>query len=286
MVIDQNAGTTATETGSATTGQAEDTGQASGSTILTAKAGTPASDAAKQPTGTPSAEGGTPELPGWIAALTSDQRADANLMKELAEKFPKGAPQLVQDYVARKGKTVPAVPNEKASPEEWAAYRKAMGVPDKASDYKLEKGKAPKGLEYPDTMVESLRKVAHQAALTPEQAQKVFVWSQIARLEDMRRAATEVRATVEQTTEQLKNIWKGNYDLEMGYMERAAETVFKKYPNLADKFSRTGLGNDPEVLQMFAWLGRQWAPGRMIQGSPSSGAGEKSLAERIYPKLN
>lgn len=282
MTIDQNATAGATTTGSTATGHAEDAGQVAGGGILTAKAGAQAPEAAAKTTDTPLADGGAAELPGWMAALTADQRADAALTKELAQKFPKGATQLVQAYVESKGRTVPAVPNDKATPEEWATYRKSIGVPEKPDGYKLERGKAPKGLEYPEAMTESLRKVAHLANLTQDQAQKVHLWAQIARLEDLKGAAQTVRQTIQETTDQLKTTWGGSFDVEMANMERGAQVAFQKFPGLADKFSRSGLANDVETIQLFAWLGKMVSPGRMISGSPATGAEQKSLAERIY----
>ena len=275
MTIDQNAGADATQQGSPVR-QAEDQGQGSAG-FLTGKAtGTPATP--------PLADGGTTDQqpPGWTAALTSEQKANTELMKDLATRFPKGAPDLVQNYVESKAKAGVTVPNEKATAEEWAAYRKAMGVPEKPTDYKLEKAKTPAGLEYPDARLDSLKDIVHRAGLTQTQANALFLWDQKARLTEALDIAKAVRATVEQVTTELKAEWKGDYDLRIGYMERGAQHYFEKYPGLADKLSRTGLANDKQVIQMFADIGRSITPGRFVEGGPQ--APSKNPADVMYPQ--
>lgn len=286
MTIDQNAGAGATTEGAAGATHAEDPGQGPAG-ILTGKT------AAGAPATPPLAEGGTTDgtPPGWTAALTAEQKADTELLKELAAKFPKGTPELVQHYVQSKAKSGVTVPNEKATDAERAAYRKAIGVPEKPTDYKLVPGKVPAGFEYPDALLTELRDVALKAELSQKQTETVFAFIQQSRLKEARMAAEAVKGTIEQTTQQLKTQWKGDYDLEIGYMERGAQHYFQKFPGLADKFSRTGLANDPEVIRMFADLGRRVGEHGFVEGqaggSNSAPVGNRTtdeLAEKLYGK--
>ncbi|MFH2073517.1 MAG: hypothetical protein ABIJ75_11780, partial [Actinomycetota bacterium] len=264
MAIDQNAGAGVTPPGSPAQ-PTEDSSQAAAGLLTGKTTGPPQSTP-------PLAASGTTDQqpPGWVAALTSEQRANTELIKELATRFPKGAPELVQHYVETKTKTGVSVPNEQATAEEWATYRKAMGVPEKPTDYKLEKGKAPAGLEYPDARVTSLKDAVHQAGLTQTQAEKLFLWDQKSRLTEALEAAQSARSTIEQVTGELKAEWKGDYQLRLGYMEKGAQYFFERYPGLADKFSRTGLANDAEVIKMFAEIGRMKSPSPFVEGRPSA----------------
>jgi len=274
VTTDQTATATATPEGSQTEQTEGQTQEAAG--ILTAKAtGTPAT--------TPLATGGTADqLPGWVAALTTEQKGNAELVKEIAARFPKGAPDLVKFYAESKAKPTLTVPNEKATPEERAAFRKAMGVPDKPTDYKLEKAQTPKGFEYPDARLESLRGLLHNMGATPEQAKQFFLWEQKQRLDDIIAGTKEFKATVEQSQAQLKAEWKGNYDLQMGYMERAASAAFKQFPGAADKLSRTGLANDPDIIRIFAYFGSKITDPTFKEGTPATQE-TKSAAEVMYP---
>jgi hypothetical protein len=273
-MIDQNADAGATTQGSPAP-QAGDAGQGSAGFLTAKTTGTPATP--------PLAEGGaTDQPPGWVAALTSEQKANTELVKELATRFPRGAPDLVAHYVETKAKTGVTVPNEKSTAEERAAYRKAIGVPDKPTDYKLEKGKAPAGFEYPDTRMAALAEAAHKAGLTQAQLSQLFLWDQKSRLSDAVEAAKQVKATVAQTEGELKSLWKGDYALQTGYMERAAQHYFEKFPGLADKLSRSGLANDMEFIRFFAELGRGMSPRPFVEGGAPTPT--QNPADVMYPK--
>ncbi|MFA4972532.1 MAG: hypothetical protein WC683_07945 [bacterium] len=242
-----------------------------GGSILTGKAPT------AEVTTPPLAEGGAPKTPpAWVAQLPDDLKANERLHRyanlgELGKAYLEAERKL--------GESV-RLPGKDATEEERAAYRKAAGVPDKPTDYKLDKAKAPAGFEYPAAMEASLRELAHKAGLTQEQAAQMHRWHQMQRLTEAETAAKTIKATLEQTDAELRAELRGNYDLEMGYMQRGVQRYFT--PDIADLFTRTGLGNDKRIIRMFAKIGRDTAEHAFVEGQATKPV-PKDPAEVLYP---
>jgi hypothetical protein len=52
---------------------------------------------------------------------------------------------------------------------------------------------------------------------------------------------------------------------------------------LRQAFSFTGAGNNPEVIRFIARVGKTLKEGTHVAGSPTSGDGGKSAAQKLYP---
>ena len=77
------------------------------------------------------------------------------------------------------------LPGEAATADEWNAFYSKMGRPEKASDYalKLDASAVPEGFPYDEASAVEFRNWAHEAGLSPKQAQTLhdkFVASQAA----------------------------------------------------------------------------------------------------------
>lgn len=110
--------------------------------------------------------------PAWMAQLPSDLKADQSLTKFAT------IGDLGKSYKELEGKLgkVAVLPDEKASAEEWAAYRKAIGIPEKPEDYKLEKVQLPKPLELDPKAVTEYLALAHKLNMTSEQVKAIHTW--------------------------------------------------------------------------------------------------------------
>jgi len=244
-----------------------------GGSILTGKATTAEAT-------TPLADGGAPKTPpAWVAQLPDDLKANERLHRYAS------IGELGKAYLEAERKLGESVrlPGKDATEEERAAYRKAAGVPDKPTDYKLEKAKAPAGFEYPEAMATSLRELAHKAGFTQDQLTAMHQWHQLQRLTEAETAAKAVKATLEQTEAELRTELRGNYDLEMAYMQRGVQRYFT--PEIADLFTRTGLGNDRRIIRMFAKIGRDTAEHAFVEGQPGKPA-PADPAKVLYPNQN
>lgn len=68
--------------------------------------------------------------------------------------------------------TVKAVPDEKATPEEWDKFYASLGVPGEAAKYELARPDGlPQDMPYDEGMAGRFKDWAHAARLTPKQAQ-------------------------------------------------------------------------------------------------------------------
>jgi len=236
----------------------------------------------------PASQGGAaPALPhGWMAGLTPEQKTNADLVKGLSA-FEKGLPDLVRYYAdaeSAKGKTT-AVPGEKATPEEMAAFRKAVGVPEKSEDYKLEKITLPDGKEADPEWEKELKELAHKANVSQGQLSSIHKWYFTKLAGEMK----IVKTTMDEALQTMRKKLGSRYDLWNTHKTRA----FEKFgdPELAALFETTGLGNHPRMLKMFGDIGEALSEHVFAQGDrggkpESSGFGKRSeeeLAANLYP---
>lgn len=115
---------------------------------------------------------------GWHEALPDD-------LKEYAAEFGKypNAIELLRGH-ANKAKMIGQrsgvkPPGAEAKPEEIAAWRKALGVPEKPEGYALTKPETlPEGMQWDEAAVGEFQSLAHQLHLTPHQVQQLVAFDQ------------------------------------------------------------------------------------------------------------
>ena len=240
---------------------------------------------------TSSTQGAASELPhAWMNGLTTEQKADADLIKSLS-KFERGIPDIVKSYAELEKKAGQAivVPNEKATEEEKAAYRKAIGVPEKPEDYKLEPATLPEGLTVDEAMQKQFLQIVHAAGLNPNQVNAINQWYMKTIGEQIVDAQKVVKTTRAEAEAAITKKYGLDRDAAKGYMERA----FARYatPSLAEKYIKTGLDNDPETIEMFINIGRDMGDHVFVDGSrgehlESGVVGQRTdeqIAATMYP---
>lgn len=83
------------------------------------------------------------------------------------------------DLLTEMGKRPAAIPQENAKPEEWAAFNKAIGVPEKPEDYKF--GEVPAGLESSPEFQKGMQKMLHEAGISARQFKLIEpLWNKFA----------------------------------------------------------------------------------------------------------
>lgn len=196
-----------------------------------AKGGTALTDGVDKST-SPSADGAPPKLPhAWMEGLTAEQKADAELVKTLS-KFEKGIPDFAKAYPElekKLGQSV-MVPNEKATPEEKARYLKAIGVPDKPEDYKLDKVELPDGIKLDDERMKVILAVAHKNSVPQAAINEIVKTYLTGFAKDVGAALKLVKTTQEEATTALRAELKGDYDAAMKFKDRALVEAGKKDP--------------------------------------------------------
>lgn len=103
------------------------------------------------------------QSPGWLAGLSKDLRDHPSLQGHQTSSDYVRATIEAHDKLSR----AIIKPKEDASPEEVAAYRKEMGIPDSADAYEVEAG------EIPESLIKDLKDSYLAAELTPAQAKAV-----------------------------------------------------------------------------------------------------------------
>ena len=150
-------------------------------------------------------------------------------------------------------------PGENATPEEKAAYNKALGIPDKPEEYEFPKGE---GVEHDPKMTEWAQKVFHQAGLSKESAAIVSqAWDGF-----IQGIAQEQQAAIEKAKTDadaaMKKEWGADYDKNLEFTKRG----WKKFTDTEfDKFcDETGIGNNPALIKFVFKIGQamgeDWSP--------------------------
>jgi hypothetical protein len=111
-----------------------------------------------------------PQAPTWLTQVSPDKRDRKELWKyqklnDLVDAY--------SDMEARQGRAI-VIPDPKtAKPEEIAAFKKGMGIPEKPEDYAFD-AEAFKGTPNVDKLSEAVRGLATTAGFTKGQASKAF----------------------------------------------------------------------------------------------------------------
>src|SRR5690606_5472899 len=130
------------------------------------------SDPAAPTGGTPAPSGDKPADSKWWRDTLTDPK-HVNVAERIAS--PAEAIQSIIDLRTQLSERI-KVPDENASDEDKAKYRKAMGIPDKPEDYEIS---SPEGVEFTEldkAVFDRLLPIAHEAGM-PKSAFQKFVHS-------------------------------------------------------------------------------------------------------------
>ena len=212
---------------------------------------------ATQPTGYVKDDGSFSE--GWIDKLP-DEVAD---YKSSIKNF-KSVPDLVKalgNANALIGKKL-GVPSEKSSPEEVAAFRRSLGVPDSIDEYKFAPDALPEGMTWDDNNVKNYAEIAHKHNIPPS-AMKALV-TEHAKMEHFKMQGMQAQIEKQhvEAVNTLKKEWGGEFDKNIGLAKQAAK--------IAGVNANSQGFADPEVVRGFVRLSQMMSEdkvGRSMSGS-------------------
>lgn len=251
----------------------EDTIDTSGETSLLAAADNTSADSSAS--SQPATDAGTQTQPStpstgwvnpdgtfgdkWLDALPDD----AKDYKDTLAKY-KSVPDMAKALAnanALIGKKL-GVPNEKSSPEEVAAFRKAMGVPESIEEYKFVPDALPEGMTWSDDMAKPYAEIAHKHGIPPA-AMKELV-NQHAKTEAFKMEA--IQATFEkqrtEAVQALQKEWGNDFGKNIGLAKQAAK--------LAGVDANSHGFSDPEVVRGFVRMAQMMSEdkvGRSMGGT-------------------
>ena len=187
-----------------------------------------------------------------------------------------GQPPVSEDKTEEQGDQPKEGEPGQAANEE--AVDPAKAVPEKPDGYKFEFGEDS---QIDEAMLGGFREIAHQLGITQEQAQKLAGFYE-AQIKGMNATALEARTKQAVETEQgwLKEI-KGmpDFDSRKADADKAMEQFGN--PELVELLNNTRLGSHPTIFKFVADVGKALGEPGFVRSK--DGAGERSLAEKLYP---
>jgi hypothetical protein len=182
------------------------------------------------------------------------------------------------------------VPGKDATKEQWAAYRKAMQIPDAPEGYSLARPQLPNGLPYNEKLEKWFRQELFDAGVSNDAAQKMFNdWNQQqiesfnTGLAARQKAADDAFAkAATDAIEELKAEYKDDYPRMMQLRDAAVarfggQTIIDtlrdaKLPN------GMSLANDARIVKMFVEIGKRMDVDTIVPGDGGTGTREPRAA--------
>lgn len=145
------------------------------------------------------------------------------------------------------------VPQKDWKPEQWAAFNKATGVPEKHDAYTTPEFKFEKGLELDPTRVDGWKQRMHKLGLRPDQVQGIMTeyFNEVNGLYkgDMDKRQQAAISGEAELREAFGDQYEGKMDI--------ARAVVKKYGSeeLLTELEGTSLASNPKLMQFLAKMG-------------------------------
>jgi hypothetical protein len=197
----------------------------------------------------------------WLDTLPDDLKTHPTLTKYKTDvEAHKGHVELAKALGQRMDGMV-KIPGEKATPEDWAAYRKALGVPEKPDGYTMT---LPEGVAADPQTLAAFRAEAHDMGLTPRQVERLVKFD-LGRLQSMQRKQSETADAAYQASEKaLRDSWGGEFDTRLALVTRFVEQYGEA--GLVDELEMRGKANNPKLLRLLSKVALDYNERRMIQG--------------------
>ena len=176
------------------------------------------------------------------------------------------------ELLGKKANAVP-VPNEKSSPEEVAAYRKAIGVPESPEGYKLKPEQLPQGVTWDDSVAKRAAELAHKHNI-PAAAMSELMKFDLDRAALMNQAAASMIETqLESGRAELQRVYGDKMPEKIELARRAAVTAG------VDPSSQGFV--DPQVVKAIVSLAEKLSDDRLIEGNQTGISSTRARARDI-----
>jgi hypothetical protein len=182
----------------------------------------------------------------WFELLDNDLKSNPSVTKF------KNPGDLAKSYIELQktlGKDKIVVPTDKSTPEEWKAFFKKAGAPDKDDEYDVSDEDMPEVARLDATSKEAFRKAMHAEGYTKKQfdaAWKFYKDSTSQRLNQEAEALKNMRGASEAS---LRSEWGAAYDGKVAGAQKVIDTFFKD-KGIRPEFSI--LANDKGFIKAMA----------------------------------
>lgn len=232
--------------------------------------GADSTNAAPAASSQPAAETNTQPSAGWVnpdgtfgEGWTNNLPEDSAAYKDTLSKY-KSVPDMAKALAnanALIGKKL-GVPGEKSTPEEVAAFRKAMGVPDTLDDYKFAPDALPEGMTWNDDFAKPFAEIAHKHNVPPGAMKALanqFAHYEKVKLESLQSTFDKQRTEAVGT---LQKEWGNEFDKNIGLAKQAAK--------IAGVNANSHGFSDPEVVRGFVRMAQMMSEDKMGRGMQSA----------------
>ena len=164
-------------------------------------------------------------------------------------------------------------PSEKSTPEEVAAYRKAIGVPESPEGYNLKPEQIPEGVTWDDATAKKAAELAHKHNV-PAAAMQEFLKFDMERAAMMNQAAaTMIDAQLESGRAELQKVYGDKMPEKLELARRAALTVG------VDPASQGFV--DPQVVKAIVSLAEKLSDDKLVAGDQTGVTSTRARARDI-----
>lgn len=201
---------------------------------------------------------------GWPNLLADDRYAD---VRATAANY-KDLPSLLKGLKDSKAAAMQRldgmvkVPGQDAKPEDVAAYRKALGIPETPEAYAFDKVQIPQGVELDPAAIAEFQKTSHELGLTPAQAAKLVEFQAGLEARSVESFQREQAAALEAEGAKLQQAWGPKYQEKVSLAHRAAAT-FGLDPE-------SPIFRSAEAVMAFAKIGESISEDKLVSGETIS----------------
>jgi len=162
---------------------------------------------------------------GWLDRLPEDFKDSKQILGQF--KDINGALKTLVNQQKLLGKKAEAilVPKDDASPEEIAAFRAKLGVPDNVDAYPVKPKDLPQGMEWNEAQAKEFNAVAHEAGITPAQAEKLMTKYAAFEAAKAQEAQMQQKAEFDNAKKTLAEAWGDKFETNKAVATRMAQSL-------------------------------------------------------------
>lgn len=168
------------------------------------------------------------------------------------------------------------LPGEKATEEEWGAFHKALGRPEKPDDYKIDLPAMPEGLPQNGELLKTFLPVFHAAGLTQKQVQQIATKYAEAELAEYQTRKTQEGTIRQENLAELEQAWGATYKQQMALGDKAVQEWGDA--DLRELLQHPVIGTEPALRRFLAKIGQLGLEGKYYDAD-AVGAAMQSPAE-------
>jgi len=202
----------------------------------------------------------TPEEKAFLETIPDEYKSEAMFgsVKSLKQLFD--GYYNAQKSIGTKG----IFPGSNATKEEWDAFHTKAGRPPTADEYNLPAPGENSFFKADEEFSKQFKAEAHAAGLSAKQVEHMYRWYSNAEHEKISSELGALEKNKETAVARLRGKWGPAYEQNNALGMNAARLLSEQiWPNEPDRFSKylaeTGKGNDLDLNEMFAAIGKMFA---------------------------